>query len=234
MILSVDRLNASLKESFERAIGKNPLRPEPPQPQVVKLKHGEIRIQNYADAPTTVEWGDPKRSITVASYIWVHRVVDLIKNKAPLRFIEAYASMISIPEHEKSHDDVLFEMWKSAPCMHSGMPNKQAQRLLVGLRKNIPKSWTQMKGGYSAYPDRSISDLYEAKLVEQTSKKGMMTSMKGYQVLRHWADTRGSFEPYLTAYLPKNWETDYKSRKVFEAMQGGTHERTTGSGAVHR
>jgi len=207
-----------------------------PNPEVVQAKGFKIYIKYSPHGLNVVEWGTedaPKKSITINSYVWTRKVVELIQRKSPMRFVRAYASMPPGEDHGLSHDEILFEMWKNSPCMHSGMPNKQAMRLLVGLRKHIPRGWVMMKGGNTAYPDRSIAQLAEACLVEQTGK-GLMTGLKGYEVLKHWAETRGSFEPYLAAYLPKNWETEYKSRLVFQAMAGGSNEGSVRSRKVYR
>ena len=207
-----------------------------PNPEVVQANGFKIYIKYSPHGLNVVEWGTedaPKKSITVNSYIWTRKVVELIQRKSPMRFVRAYASMNS-QDYNQSHDETLFEMWKNSPCMHSGIPNKQAMRLLVGLRKNIPKGWVMMKGGNTAYPDRSVAQLVDATLVEQTDKGGLVTTLQGYQVLRHWAETRGSFEPYLAAYLPKNWETEYTSRKVFDAMAGGSNEGSVGFRDVYR
>lgn len=206
-----------------------------PNPEVVQANGFKIYIKYSPHGLNVVEWGTedaPKKSITVNSYVWTRKVVELIQRKSPMRFVRAYASMPPGEDCGISHDKILFEMWKNSPCMHSGIPNKQAMRLLVGLRKHIPTGWVMMKGGNTAYPDRSVSQLAEACLVE--GKGGLMTSLQGYQVLRHWAETRGSFEPYLAAYLPKNWEVEYKSRKVFQAMAGGSNEGSVGFRDVHR
>ena len=197
----------------------------------------KIHIKYSSTGPCTIEWGaddKPNKFIIVKSYSWVFKVADLIKRKEPMRVIKAYASMEPGFPLAGEHNKALLDMWKASPCMHMGIPNKQAMRLLVGLRKHIPRGWVQMRSGYSAYPDGSLSKLSEAHLVERTPKGGFITNLRGLEVLRHWAETRGSFEPYLAAYLPKNWETEYKSRKVFDEMAGGSNEGSVGFRDVHR
>lgn len=189
----------------------------------IQAKGFKIYIKYSATGPCLIEWGSgdaQNKTIIVKAYSWVHKVADLIKRKEPMRVIKAYASMEPGYPLAGEHNKVLLDMWKASPCMHMGIPNKQAMRLLVGLRKHIPKGWVQLRGGHGAYPDKSIASLSEAFLVERTPKGGFMTNLRGLEVLRHWAETRGSFEPYLAAYLPKNWETEYVSRKVFDAMEG--------------
>lgn len=192
-----------------------------------QVTHGKgITIYTHINQPglNRVEWeipGKPRKSIEVHSYHWTYRVVDLLKKKRPMRVVRAFASMMPGYPLSEEHNRVLLDMWKDSPCLYMGVPNKQAMRLLVGLRKHIPQSWIKMKGGHQAYPDRSIADLAEANLIERTEKGGFMTSPCGLDVLRHWATTRSSFEPYLLAYMPKDWEINYKARKVFEAMDGG-------------
>ena len=115
------------------------------------------------------------------------------------------------------------ERWKSKPCMHVGVPNKNAMRLLTGLRKRIPPGYLVTKDG-NGYPDKRIGGLVQAGLIGHDGVimrgvEGFRTNLIGYEVLTHWADTRKAFTPFFKAFCPENWERDYKAKQVMDVLQ---------------
>jgi len=122
------------------------------------------------------------------------------------------------------------ERWKQKRCLHGGVPNKNAMKLLIGLRKETPKSYGVTRVGL-IYEDRSVNSLFQAGLVSRftktfTTKDGvkhekvaMRTNPAGHEVLCHWAERSKVFAGYLEAYRPKDWERDYTANLVMDAMQ---------------
>lgn len=123
------------------------------------------------------------------------------------------------------------ERWKQKRCLHGGVPNKNAMKLLVGLRKETPKSYGVTTAGL-LYEDKSTHELFQAGLVSRfiktfTGKHGikvekvaMRTNLAGHEVLCHWAQRSKVFAGYLEAYRPKDWERDYTANLVLNTMQG--------------
>jgi hypothetical protein len=120
---------------------------------------------------------------------------------------------------------LMIELWKGKPCMHVGVPNRNAMRLLTGLRKRIPPGYLVTKDG-TGYPDKRIGGLVQAGLISHDGVmirgvEGFRTNLLGYEVLTHWTDTRKAFAPFFKAFCPENWERDFKAKQVIDVLLGG-------------
>lgn len=116
------------------------------------------------------------------------------------------------------------ERWKEKRCMHGGVPNKNAMKLLIGLRKRIPPGYLVTRDG-TGYLDKKVGGLVTAGLVVDDKifvrgVSGYRTSLLGYEVLSHWANTRKDFAPFFKTFCPDKWERDYKANLVIETLQG--------------
>jgi hypothetical protein len=134
------------------------------------------------------------------------------------------ARMFAKQKHAVELPDLWVERWKGKPCMHAGVPNKNAMRLLTGLRKRILPGYLVTKDG-TGYPDRRIGGLAQAGLIGHDGViirgvEGFRTNLLGYEVLTHWADTRKAFTPFFKVFCPENWERDYKAKQVMDVLQG--------------
>jgi hypothetical protein len=128
----------------------------------------------------------------------------------------------------KSSDELprlMIERWKQKPCMHGGVPNKNAMKLLTGLRKRVPTGYLVTKDG-TIYRDKGAGGLVHARLVGRDGivirgVEGFRTTLAGYEVLSFWAERSKAFAPFLKAFCPENWERDHIANAVMDTMQGG-------------
>ncbi len=128
----------------------------------------------------------------------------------------------------KDHNELprlRIERWKQKPCMHGGVPNKNAMRLLTGLRKRVSPGYLVTKDG-TIYRDRNVGGLVEYGLLANDGVmirgvNGLRTTLAGYEVLSFWAERSKAFAPFLKAFCPENWERDHIANMVMDTMQGG-------------
>ena len=80
--------------------------------------------------------------------------------------------------------------------------------------------------------DSVAHDLYQAGLMYKLNGGGKgrlyATNLNGLEVMQHWASKNKQFAPYLTAYLPKDWQKKELERIAFSLMEGkesGLHPR---------
>lgn len=166
--------------------------------------------------------GKPERGL----FIWLHgyenQIVGYIKS-GDIKTAMMFGKMKNSDELPR----LWLERWKEKPCLHNGVPNKNAMKLLIGLRKQTPKSYGVTKNGM-IYEDKTTNALFQAGLVSGFVKKrtdkgevrALRTNLVGHEVLCHWAARSKIFAGYLEAYRPKNWERDYAANLVLDAMDG--------------
>lgn len=117
------------------------------------------------------------------------------------------------------------ERWKQKPCMHGGVPNKNAMKLLTGLRKRVSPGYLVTKDG-TIYRDKHAGGLIEYGLIANDGimirgRNGFRTTLAGYEVLSFWAERSKAFAPFFKAFCPENWERDHIANMVMDTMQGG-------------
>jgi hypothetical protein len=113
--------------------------------------------------------------------------------------------------------------WQGKRCMHGGMPNAAAMVLLRGLRKPVRHAVNFGPDG-RLRGDKVIPRLLDASLVHYMNpiqgkrRASVMTSLRGYALLKYWAEKKGTFEPFFKAYCPPNWEDEHVADRVLNAI----------------
>jgi hypothetical protein len=131
-------------------------------------------------------------------------------------------------DRNNTFPDLLLEEWKNGRCLFQGVPNKAAMLLLCGLQRDFPAPLAATKDGTAYRGGTTIQSLREANLLDVVMKRptraAYRTNLRGYEVLRVWAERSPAFNGYLNAFLPKNWEQGTKARAALEAMHSGANE----------
>ncbi len=149
---------------------------------------------------------------------FLHEILDAIHERRKDR-LDVYSRALS----EKDAEDLWLEKWKSAKCLYEGMPNRSALVLLRGLRKPVRHDIRMGPDG-RVKTEKQSARLMEAGLVDVVEpvpgrrRTSVMTNLRGWEVLNHWAKTKGTFGTYLAAYCPPNWYEEYTARAVLERL----------------
>ena len=175
-----------------------------------------------AEPPYSVEWrdmvGGKQGTLLVRQSKNIHGAIANLHSRD-----WDYVRVFAEAEDDAHFDALLLREWKAKRCLYRGLPNKPAEILLKGLRGPVIHPLRYGPEG-RVVRDDTMSDLAFAKLVDMhdpvpgKSRGRATTNLRGYEVMKHWADNISGFLPYLKAYLPKNWEKDYTANAVFEAM----------------
>lgn len=163
---------------------------------------------------------DKVRKVTVEMPIHRQAVITCIK-QGDLGGAYMYAKVRD--SHELPR--LRIERWKQKTCMHGGVPNKNAMKLLTGLRKRVPTGYLVTKDG-TIYRDKNAGGLIEYGLIARDGiiirgVEGFRTTLAGYEVLSFWAERSKAFAPFFRAFCPENWERDHIANMVMDTMQGG-------------
>lgn len=123
--------------------------------------------------------------------------------------------------------DLLLEEWKKGRCLFQGVPNKTAMFLLSGLRREVPAPLVATKDGTAYRGGAMIQSIREASLMDLRGtfkrKHVYATNLRGYEVLKTWAERSPVFNGYLKAFLPEDWEQTTKARIALRAMHEGAN-----------
>jgi hypothetical protein len=123
--------------------------------------------------------------------------------------------------------DLLLEEWKRGRCLFEGVPNKTAMFLLSGLRREVPAPVVATRDGTAYKGGAVIQSIREASLMDLRAtlkrKHVYATNLRGYEVLKAWAERNPVFDGYLNAFLPKDWEQTTKAKAALKAMHEGAN-----------
>jgi hypothetical protein len=147
----------------------------------------------------------------------LERVVRAVENREAdaVRVFKAMKDFEDLP-------GLWLEEWKRKRCLHLGLPNNAAMKLLMGLKKPLRLGLVARKDG-AFYRGGIVLKLHQAGLLRlRTVTNGGVyrTNLSGYEVLRHWAEKNKVFAPFLQAFLPEDWEENERLAVALEAMHG--------------
>lgn len=190
----------------------------------VEVFYGDSAEKPFASTIVYIDYKRGKKTgkINLVCGSFVDKVINALHAR-DMMGVDVYSRAVGLNEV----GDIWVEKWKAAKCLYDGMPNAAAMALLRGLRKPVRRSIREGKDG-AVSRDRHTTRLIEANLVDivppiaGVRRESVMTNMRGYEVLKSWAETKGTFAPFLAAYCPKDWEQNYLADKVLAKISGSS------------